>query len=240
MIIRPSFRGFSPDLPDYAPFPASVPGNIQLDFITAHPEFAGDINFGLEHRKMLPLEPCTWFYTTVLDCMPAPGEKLWFVTEGIDYIWSLLLDGEEFYTHEGMFSRVELCLSDLLGGRLRPGAEFAVKIHPHPMLEGRPRHRSQAAQCVKPPVAYEWDWHPRVIPSGIWDETYFETRSDAHIFEAEARYVLADDFSRADVTFSVRASVPARVSFRAPDGEFLFEGEAAPVAPELRFSVPSP
>ncbi|MBQ3636964.1 MAG: hypothetical protein II953_01250, partial [Clostridia bacterium] len=97
MKFTPVFFGSSPDMPEIAPFPASVPGNIQSDFIKAHPEFAGDLNFGLEHRKMLPLEAYAWFYKTTLDYALAPGEKLWFVTEGIDYIWSLLLDGEEFY-----------------------------------------------------------------------------------------------------------------------------------------------
>ncbi len=244
MKFTPLFRGSSPDLPDIAPFPASVPGNIQLDFITAHPEFAGDVNFGLEHRKLLPLEPYTWFYKTTLDYTPNPGEKLWFVTEGIDYLWSLLLDGKEFYTHEGMFSRVELCLSDLIGDSLHPGAEFAVRIHPHPMLyeasAERPRHRSQAAQCVKPPVAYEWDWHPRVIPSGIWDETYFETRTDAHIFDAEARYVLSDDLKRADVTLSVRSASPAAVTLCDPEGTVVFEGHTTPERPEVRFSLDHP
>ncbi|MBR4743169.1 MAG: hypothetical protein IK082_03125 [Oscillospiraceae bacterium] len=240
MKFTPIFYGSSPDLPAVPPFPASVPGNIQLDYITAHPEVAGDLNYGLEHRKMLPLEPYTWLYTAALDYALNPGEKLWFVTEGIDYLWSLLLDGEEFYTHEGMFSRVELCLTDLLGDRLHPGAAFAVKIHPHPMLPGRPRHRSQAAQCVKPPVAYEWDWHPRVIPSGVWDETYFETRTDAHIFDAEARYTLTDDLTRADVTVSVRAACPARVTFRSPAGEVVFAGRTTPDQPELCFSVEDP
>ncbi len=244
MIIRPAFFGSSPDLPEIPPFPASVPGNIQLDFITAHPEFAADLNVCLEHRKMPALEPYTWFYTARLDYALNPGEKLWFVTEGIDYLWSLLLDGEEFYTHEGMFSRVELCLTDLLGERLCPGAAFAVKIHPHPMLYAaaadRPRHRSQAAQCVKPPVAYEWDWHPRVIPSGIWDDTFFETRTDAHIFDAEACYTLSDDLSRADVTFSVRAAVPAEVTFCSPSGETVFAGRTDPGCPVLRFTVEDP
>lgn len=240
MKYTPVFFGSSPDLPDLPPFPASVPGNIQLDLIRAHPEIAGDLNVGLEYRKMLPLEPFTWFYTTTLDVVPGPGEKLWFVTEGIDYLWSLLLNGEVFYEHEGMFSRVELCLTDLLGERLRPGAAFAVMIRPHPMLEGRPRDRSQAAQCAKPPVAYGWDWHPRVIPSGLWDETYFEIRTDSHIFDAEARYVLTDDFSRADVTFSVKAARPARVTFRSPEGTVVFEGRTSPDAPDLRFSVERP
>ena len=240
MRFKPAFFGSSPELPEIPPFPASVPGNIQRDLIDVHPELAGDLNYGLEHRKMLRFESCSWLYTARLDYETLPGEKLWFVTEGIDYAWSLLADGVGFYSHEGMFSRVELCLSDLLGDRLRPGIEFSVRIEPHPMLEGRPRDRSQAAPCAKPPVSYGWDWHPRVIPSGLWDETFFETRSELHVAGAEVRYRLAGDFSRADVEISVDCAVPARVTFLSPGGETVFEGVAPPGEPPLRFSVPRP
>ena len=239
MRFDPVFTGSSPEL-DCPPFPASVPGNIQADFIKAHPEFIRDINFGLEHRRMTELEPLTWIYKTTLDYTLSPGEKLWFVTEGIDYVWFLLLDGEEFYAHEGMFSRVELCLTDLLGERLRPGAEFAVKIHPHPMREGAPFGRAQADMCVKPPVSYGWDWHPRAIPSGIWDDTYFETRGPGHIDRAEVRYILSPDLTRADVFVDADTRAEALFRMYAPDGSLIYEKTAAPGALSLVFSVRDP
>ena len=91
----PTFTGSTPNA-DYAPFPAAVPGNIQKDFLDANPDFLTDINFGQEHRKMRALEPYTWIYSTELAFERRPGEKLWFVTDGIDYIWDLALDGEVF------------------------------------------------------------------------------------------------------------------------------------------------
>ncbi len=212
------FTGFTPDA-DYAPFPASVPGNIQRDFLDANPGFLSDINYGMEHRKMRVLEPYTWVYAATLAFDKKPGEKLWFVTEGIDYIWDLALDGEIFYSHEGMFTRVELCLDDILGDKITSGAKFEVIIHPHPMLHDEPRDRTQAAQCCKPPVSYEWDWHPRVIPSGIWDETYFETRDSGHIDYAEARYKLSEDLKTAAVTFDVRCESAVTVSLYDPAGD---------------------
>ena len=212
-----SFTGFTPDAA-YAPFPASVPGNIQKDFLDANPDFLTDINFGQEHRKMRTLEPYTWIYSTELAFEKKPGEKLWFVTEGIDYIWDLALDGEVFYSHEGMFTRVELCLDDILGEKVIPGAKFEVIIHPHPMLHAEPRDRTQAAQCCKPPVSYEWDWHPRVIPSGIWDETYLETRASGHINAAEARYTLSADLKSADVVFEIDCAEDVTVSLFDPQG----------------------
>ena len=240
MRFKPDFLGYTPDLPGIAPFAASVPGNIQSDFIEAHPEFAGDINFGLEHKKLEALEPYTWYYTATLDYALGAGEKLWFVTEGIDYEWSLALDGEEFFSHEGMFSRVELCLTDILKDKLRPGAEFSVVIRPHPVRRGVPHGRDEASDSVKPPVSYGWDWHPRVIPSGIWDETYFETRADAHIADAFAKYVLSDDLSSADVAITVDAAQPARVTFRSPRGEAVAEGKTTPESPVFRFTVRDP
>ena len=241
MRYTPSFTGSSPQL-SCAPFPASVPGNIQLDYITAHPEFVRDIHYGLEHRRMQELEGCTWFYRTALPAPPENGEKLWFVTKGIDYEWSLLLDGEEFYAHEGMFSPVELCLTDLLGAKLRAGAEFAVRILPPPKIEGVPdtRARAHAARSVKPPVSYGWDWHPRVIPSGIWDDTFFETRGPGHIANAEVRYTLAEDFTEAHVTLRADCAESAAFVFRDPDGREVFAGTVTPDAPELSFPVRNP
>lgn len=239
MKLTQNYVAYSPDI-DCPPFPASVPGNVQLDYITAHPEFVSDINYGEEFRKMFALEPYTWYYRTVLDKTAECGKKLWFVTEGIDYIWTLIADGKEFYTHEGMFSRVELCLTDILGDALHDGTVFEIKIHPHPMLEGMPVDRNQASQCVKPPVAYEWDWHPRVIPSGLWDETYFEFRDENHIFDAEVRYTLSDDFSKADVSVTVKSEVPADVSVYSPEGDEIFKGRTTVDNGCLKFAIENP
>ncbi len=221
------YSAYSPDI-NCPPFPASVPGNVQLDYITAHPEFVSDVNYGMEHKKMVQLEPYTWFYKTTLDFVRNDDEKLWFVTEGIDYIWTLILDGKEFYTHEGMFTRVDICLDDvseeLFGHPLEKGMEFCIKIHPHPMLEGMPMDRNQAAQCCKPPVAYEWDWHPRVIPSGLWDECYIESRDDNYIGRTEARYSLEKDFSSAKLTITSDVKKAAEVNVYAPNGEVVAHG----------------
>jgi len=205
---------------DGAEIPASVPGNVQLDYITAHPEFCRDIHYGMEHKKMVELEPYTWIYRTVLDFTASPDERVFFVTEGIDYIWDVVLDGNMITSHEGMFSKVELDITE----NAKPGSVLEVIIHPHPMLHDGVKDRTQAAQCVKPPVAYEWDWHPRVIPSGIWDDTYIETRKPDFITHAEASYTLAKDFSRADVHFDVECGGNFRITLFAPDGKQIYSG----------------
>ena len=203
-----------------AEIPASVPGNVQLDYITAHPEFCGDINYGMEHKKMVALEPYSWVYRTVLRYTKSPDERVFFVTEGIDYIWDVVLDGKTIYSHEGMFSRVELDITDMA----KPGSVLEVVIHPHPMLHDGVKDRTQAAQCVKPPVSYEWDWHPRVIPSGIWDDTYIETRKADFINHAEARYTLSEDFTRADLHFDIDCAGEFRITLFDPKGRLIYFG----------------
>jgi len=208
-----------------AEIPATVPGNVQLDYINVHKELCSDINYGMEHKKMTVLEPYQWIYKTVLDYKKADGERVFFVTEGIDYIWDVLIDGKTIFSHEGMFSRVELDITE----SAYPGAVLEVVIHPHPMLHHDVMDRTQAAQCVKPPVSYEWDWHPRVIPSGIWDDTYIETR-------AEARYTLSDDYSAVSLHFDIDCAGDFQIALFDPHGKMIYFGSDTDLeiaAPEL-------
>lgn len=180
------------------PFPASVPGSVQADFLRAHPDFCPDWQYADNYKKLIPMESWDWIYTLDTESIRLQrGEKLFFVTEGIDYQWELWLGDTLLYSHEGMFSRCEIELSYLLV----KGLGLTIHIHPHPMRHHDVLDRTQADQSVKPPVSYGWDWHPRVIPSGLWDDCWFETRPRGFITHAEPRYTLADDFST--VTFHV-------------------------------------
>lgn len=216
----PTFTLSTPNEPDRPAFPATVPGNAQADYLAAHPDFCPDLHYGMNHKKMTALEPYTWVYRTTLAYALSPGERLYFVTEGIDYQWSLSVDGKTLHRHEGMFSKVEIDLTFLA----HPGSVLEITIEPHPMLHHRVMDRTQAAQCVKPPVSYEWDWHPRVIPSGIWDETYLETRKADFIRRAEPRYRLSDDYKTASLFFDVDCNGPVKITLIDPDGRLIYFG----------------
>ena len=74
-------------------FKVSVPGNIQYDYGVAH-DF-GDPDYMDNYRKYLPLEDVTWEYRTRLSFERQDKESVWFVSLGIDYIFDILLNGEE-------------------------------------------------------------------------------------------------------------------------------------------------
>ena len=175
---------------------AAVPGAVQLDLARAegHPPWT----FADNHKGYRWTEDVFWTYRARFD-RPAAGEdRLFFVSLGIDYAFDVFVNGVHLLTQEGMYTPVELDLTD----HLREDNELRVVVHPAPKLEGAEGH-AQADRSCKPPVSYGWDWHPRLIPLGIWDETYLEVRPAAHLRDVRVRYELSEDLTRAELAMSV-------------------------------------
>ena len=213
-------RAIRPD-GESAWFPAQVPGNVQRDY-GAYMGW-GDISVGENVTLFRQTEGYTWEYRAALDCAAGNGENAVLVFEGVDYRFDVLLDGMTVCEHEGMFSRVEVPLC----GDER---EVVVRIHPHPIREDAPfEDRQQADQCVKPPVCYEWDWHPRMLVSGIWQEAYVEMRHEDYIRRCEAFYTLSEDFSRAEIRFETDCSAPVSITLFDPDGNVIAAGDSRTV-----------
>lgn len=209
-------RAIRPDGPSKW-FPARVPGNVQYDY--GQMMGWGDINYGENVNRFLETEDYAWEYRTVLTYECGADETAVFVAEGIDYRFDILLDGAEKCSHEGMFSRVEVPVEE-------GGHELTVRIHPHPKSERAAfADRDQAQDCVKPPVCYGWDWHPRMLVSGIWQEAYVETRHAGHITRCEAFYTLNDDLTRAEIFFETDCAEPVEITLFEPDGTELGKGD---------------
>ena len=192
-------------------FAAKVPGNVQYDY--GKYMGWGDINYGENVTRFRETEGYTWEYRTQLDYECKEGERAVFVSEGIDYLYDILIDGEVVLSHEGMFTKVESELTDC------EGKELVIRIHPHPKFEEATHEdREEAAQCVKPPVGYEWDWHPRMLVSGIWQDTYVEVRGKEWIESCEPFYTLNKDRSHATIDFAVKAEGRVEICLYDPDG----------------------
>lgn len=160
-------------------FAASVPGNIQLDYAKAH-DF-GDVNWADTCLRFQALEDYGWIYQTELEYTKKDGERVFFVSHGIEYEYDVLLNNKKILHHIGMFSEVEADITD----ELENGNLLEVYIYPHPKREGA-EVREQADQCCKPAVQYDWDWHPRLLVSGIWEDTYIEIRNAGSIVRCDA------------------------------------------------------
>ena len=195
--------------------PATVPGAVQLDWARARG--IPDPAFGQNVRLLENLEDDHWLYRTrVPDARRGPGEQLVFSCEGVDYACEVRLAGRPVLSHEGLFTPFEIDLSDCA-----PGAELEVLILPAPKLAGAPPDRTQASHACKPAVSYGWDWHPRLIPLGLWAAAGFIVRPAAHVGRVDFAYALSEDLSSAVVSVAVEA---AGHRWR------LLDAEGAPVA----------
>jgi beta-mannosidase len=227
--------GHTPD-PARAPerfIPATVPGAVQLDWAAAEgwvlPEYNDHINVRYAARGVPIItdyewmEDVYWLYRARLDfAPPAAGERLFFVT-AVDYQFEIRLNGQVIHAQEGMFTPVELDLTDLA----HPGDLLEVLVHPAPKIYHDPVDEKQAMQSCKPAFSYGWDYHPRLIPLGIWQETHLETRPACHIRSAETFYELAADFSQANLRLDVTLSQPGNGhlhwTLRDPQGVAVVE-----------------
>ena len=202
-------------------FSASVPGNIQDDY--ARTQNWGDLNYGDNCKRYETIEDDAWYYRAVFSHVREAGKRCFFVTGGIDYEWGLLLNGKSLLHHEGMFSSVECDLED---GLTEGENELIVKIYPHPKRADAPVSRDQADRSCKYPASYGWDWHPRILPSGIWNDAYLEFRTSGYVRDCEVSYVLSEDFDRAEVTFAVDCDAPVTCELLDANGKTVYSGDA--------------
>ena len=205
--------------------PACVPGAVQLDWAAAHgyPDYTYADNV-LSYGWM---EDVYWLYRATLNFTAlAPDQRLIFSCKGIDYQFEVRLDGQTLHAHEGMFTPFELDLTE----RAVPGARLDVLVFPAPKSRPAPADRAQADQSCKPAVSYGWDWHPRLVPLGIWDDTTLQIRPRLHLRSAETLYSLSDDCASAQISLAVQLSEagPGRVRWRLLDtvGNVVHEASA--------------
>ncbi len=151
--------------------PATVPGAVQLDFAKAR-NYA-PYYYAENWRDYLWMEDKFYTYKSTFKKPKLDvGERVYFVSKGIDYKFDIFINNKEIHNQEGMFSWVHLDVTD----ELSENNELKIIVHPVPKSRLYPLDRVQANHVVKPAVSYIWDWHPRLVPLGIWDDTYLEKR----------------------------------------------------------------
>lgn len=188
-------------------FNATVPGAVQLDYMKAHQMEHFSIGTNLDKYKHL--EDVFYCYRTIFSKPELKeNQNLVFYSLGIDYEFEILLNGNKLLHQEGMFTSVRIVLNDYLEKK----NTLEVVVYPVPVAEGQPEGRRQAILAVKPPAPYGWDWHPRLVPLGIWDETNLKVEDKATILETDFSYVLDENLTSAEVSYSFETSYTAKGS----------------------------
>lgn len=196
--------------------PALVPGAVQLDYAKA--KGYAPYYYGLNFKQFEWTEDEYFFYETTLDFNCTKNEYALLCFDGIDYTYEIALDGKVVAAGKGAFTPVRLDVTSYSGKK----TALRVTIFPIPK---RPNTtgRSQASACCKPPSSYGWDWHPRLVPSGIWKDAYLAIRPLGSPYTLDASYRLTEDLS--SVTVNATAAVCGdglyEASLISPDGKVV-------------------
>ena len=105
-------------------FFARVPGNIQYDYAVSH-NFA-DVMYNDGCRQFEALENDTWEYRAPLQFERKDGERVFFVSHGIDYKYEIDVDGEILAAGEGAFTPVCLDVTKFSGKKVRQVKKLRV------------------------------------------------------------------------------------------------------------------
>jgi len=182
-------------------YPATVPGAVQLDVAKALKY--GTWYYAENWKDYLWMEDQYFTYRTSFK-KPSISEnqKCYFISKGVDYEFEIWLNGEELFYQEGMFTAVKLDITS----KLKDENELHVKIYPIPKLHKEPADRSQASQSAKPAVSYGWDWHPRLVPVGIWDETGLVIQNKSEIIDLNLNYSLDKELKKAALSCEIKGA----------------------------------
>ncbi len=142
----------------------------------------------------------TWVYTkTFALARKLHGRRAHLHFVGVDYEARFFLNGTALGRHTGMFTPAIFDVTDLLSYD-GPNV-LAVVIAPAPHEQGQ-LGRTSLVRTHKTRMNYWWDFCPRIVHVGVWDEVYLEWTGAVSIKDVWARPTPNADRSRATVTVS--------------------------------------
>jgi len=203
-----------------------VPGAVQLDVMNAE-NYKQPWWYGENVSQFDWMEDFWFTYKTTFKRPELKnGERFFFFSKGIDYHFKIILNGKILLEQEGMFTYVDVDLTDALNDN----NELRVVIFPVPNLGFENKvetARKNARESAKPAVSYGWDWHPRLVTRGIWDETYLTIREPIRLNDVSVSYTLNDELTKAIIKIDVSGKQVEGRSYRwtlkDPDGKLVVE-----------------
>ena len=176
--------------------PARVPGDVRADLIAAGHIPPVETTEGIAAGAWV--DDYDWWYRVELPGSLIADEIAILEADGIDYYSAIWLDGQRLATHAGMFARQTVVLSPTLNA---PGAhELAIRVWGGgalPRLPNPPWRRAARwlvgklnpgteyfpARMATPKAQFSfgWDFAPRLLSTGIWDDIRLVVTRGAYI-----------------------------------------------------------
>lgn len=196
---------------------AQVPGDVHLDCQRAG--LIGDPFYGMNHDHIRWMEEWDWWYRTeVTPPVPAPGQRLHLLFEGLDCFATVFLNGREIGKNQNMFTPLRVDVTD----QVQPGANrlevcLGAPVYP----PGRPARSPEVRgygnalrlQVRKAQCCYGWNIAPRLVTIGIWKPVSWLLVNAVELDDVFVSTVALN----ADGSAELEALVELRYNHGAPD-----------------------
>ncbi|HEX2914510.1 MAG TPA: glycoside hydrolase family 2 protein [Chloroflexia bacterium] len=201
---------YSPEYKEQAGewIPAAVPGDVHTSLLAA-----GRIPEPFYHTNVEEVqwvEEREWWYRTTFSVpfnLQEPGGRDFLVFDGLDTYATLYLNGSYLGQHQNMFREARFDVT----GKLKPDQPnlLAVRFDPvslhltQPEIPGQwgDYNARERVYARKTQSHFSWDWAPRLVNVGIWQEVRLEHFSKARLLSPYFR-TLGLDKDRAILSLS--------------------------------------
>ncbi len=185
--------------------PASVPGSVQHDLWQA-----GVIPDPYRELNSLAIEwvpQRSWLYRrTFVPGLAMASRRMQLCFEGVDYEAEFFLNGESLGRHASMFTPACFDVTD----RLKYGETNHLVVALDPAPQEVPQvGRTSRVRTLKARMNYGWDFCPRMIHLGIWEDVYLRVTGPARLADVWVRPELTPALDRATVHVAVEVDVNA-------------------------------
>jgi beta-mannosidase len=177
----------------------SVPGSVHHDLWQL-----GEIPDPYFERNSLLLEwiPArTWIYkkSFFVDSL-LRGKRIQLCFEGVDYEAEFFLNGESLGTHRGLYTPALFDITD----QLQYGEDNLIAVIIEPAPHEQPQvSRTNKVRTHKSRMTYWWDFCPRMIHIGIWDDVFLKVTGAVRIEDVFVRPQLQPDFQEAEIKVAI-------------------------------------
>ncbi len=205
------------------PLSATVPGAVHTDLLAAG--LIPDWQNGLEAFKSEWVSNREWSLRRTVTVPTDFEGRITLECDGLDYSGHVLIDGRVTADFEGTHLRHGFDLT----GLVRPGQTFELEFlfHVAPTLEGQIGWTSHTRQ-FKPRFGYCWDWVPRLVNVGIWQDVRLVARGESRLAACRVIPRLDEDLTTGRVRVAGRVEgAAAHLCFALTDhaGRILAAGE---------------
>lgn len=222
---------------------AVVPGCVHQDL--QRNGLIPDPFWGRNELDLQWIEECDWEYRRSFELDPAllDEDVVELVADGLDTVATVRLNGTEIGRSENMFVGHRWPVKELLrvgSNTLEVSFHSAMDYIRSHSLEHQPRETNDpVGRCTvirKEQCQFGWDWGPRFVTAGIWQDIRLEAWSRNRINSVRIRQEHDED--------AVRLHLTPELDRQSPSATFDWELEleASPVASGhgLNIEVPDP